>query len=206
MSPVKMNATLWGQDPPSIYRGKPGPEVDAAWKDLTAEHAIPISADEVKKLGKDPKTAVKFPESFGYGSDAYVAQVDVFHQIHCLDALREEMHRNYYSGLPSSSRNTMQKVHINHCVHVLLQNLLCESSVDLITYNWMEGLHFPFPDFDLTHQCRSFEALLDWQHDHMVDGRLYETISKPDDVVPLRPPHQLIYDIFTLNKGIFKPI
>ncbi len=72
-----MHATLLGEDPPSIYRGKPSPEVDAAWARLSASHAVPITKDEVKRLGKDPVTAAKFPESFGYGDDAYVAQIDV---------------------------------------------------------------------------------------------------------------------------------
>jgi hypothetical protein len=41
---------------------------------VAAELPIPITGDEAKKLGKDPTSAVKFPESLGYGPDAYVAQ------------------------------------------------------------------------------------------------------------------------------------
>jgi Mycotoxin biosynthesis protein UstYa len=199
--PIKVNATLWGQVPPSIYRGKPGPEVDAAWQRVAAELPIPITGDEVKKLGKDPTSAVKFPESLGYGPDAYVAQIDVFHQIHCLDILRHEIHSRYYFDRALGNRSAMQKTHLNHCIHVLLQNIICEANVDLVTYNWMEGLDSPFPDFDLTHQCRDFEAILDWHNEHMVESSVFATMAMPDDIIPLRPPPELIYDIFTPDKG-----
>ena len=110
-----------------------------------------------------------------------------------------------YEGYQSLPRSGMRKAHLSHCFYVLLQNLMCEASVDIVTYNWMVGQQYPFPDFNLHHQCRDFEAILQWRKEHEVDGALYETIRPPEDIVLVRPPKELIYDIFSLGKGILRP-
>jgi len=88
------NDTLWGtNETSSIYIQGPSPEVDAAWDYISAEKGpiITVSRDEAKALGRDPEVIVKAPKSWGMGDDAYPAQIDVFHEIHCLDMLRKEM-------------------------------------------------------------------------------------------------------------------
>jgi hypothetical protein len=47
---------------------------------------------------KNPSLAAKFPDSFGYGPDAYITKIDVFHQIHCLNKLRRSLQPNYGYG------------------------------------------------------------------------------------------------------------
>jgi hypothetical protein len=89
-----MNETLWGSnESASIYIKDPSPEVDAAWDHIAADAGpiITISSDEARRLGRDPATIVKAPHDWGFGNDAYPAQIDVFHEIHCLNMLRKEM-------------------------------------------------------------------------------------------------------------------
>ncbi|RYP58966.1 hypothetical protein DL770_010309 [Monosporascus sp. CRB-9-2] len=88
---VVTNGTLYDTNPPSILRMRTGDEADAEWHRI-GDHAWPlvISADDVRALDKDPEVAVRIPEELGYGSDAYIAQTEVFHHLHYLDMLRRE--------------------------------------------------------------------------------------------------------------------
>jgi hypothetical protein len=72
----------------------PSPEVDAAWNWLSGEDVqlVTVSREDIVKSGKDATLAVEAPPSWGLGKDAYIAQVEVFHQIHCLNELRKELH------------------------------------------------------------------------------------------------------------------
>lgn len=89
-----MNRTLWAMDEStSIYIQDPSPEVDAAWEYISAyaKPIITIDRAEVTALGRDPDVIVKAPDEWNMGDAAYPAQINVFHDIHCLNMLRKEM-------------------------------------------------------------------------------------------------------------------
>lgn len=88
------NHTLWGDDEnTSIYIQDPSAEVDAAWNHIAADASpiLTVNSEEAIRLGRDPDVIVKAPNDWGFGEDAYPAQIDVFHQIHCLNMIRKEM-------------------------------------------------------------------------------------------------------------------
>ncbi|OKL62642.1 hypothetical protein UA08_01389 [Talaromyces atroroseus] len=179
----KMNATLLDT---SIWRQPPSPEVDAAWNRIQTREAVVISREDVLAMGKDPADAVKWPESFGFGADAYVAKLDVLHQIHCLNTLRMNLRNNfdyYYgaefpSGMPTDA---FHDLHVTHCVHVLLENLMCSGNVDLYTHTWIDAQTHPYADFNINHTCRDFDAILAWQDEHAVPMEKISEVTRPDD-------------------------
>ncbi|ODA76938.1 hypothetical protein RJ55_07454 [Drechmeria coniospora] len=192
---VRFNGRL--HDNTSIYRLDPSPEVDKAWDDISAEGFEVITVDEAAVLqsGKSPRLSVKAPESWGLGDGAYLAQVDVFHQIHCLNELRKEIHFDYYYGgdgrLNGTSRPADHLHHKKHCIHMLLQNLMCHADVDIITHNWVHYEHInqpnrpyaePFADFNLVKQCRNFDALLEWTRKNALDklAERWHGLEKPE--------------------------
>lgn len=65
----------------SAWKGEPGPELDSLWHRVGQVGIMSITADEVRRLGKDPDYVVKVPEDLGGG---HVASVEVFHHLHCL--------------------------------------------------------------------------------------------------------------------------
>ncbi|KAI1130496.1 hypothetical protein F5Y10DRAFT_263188 [Nemania abortiva] len=76
----------------SIARLPPGPETDAAWERFEKIRTVVISKSDVEMMGKDPITAATFPdEHWGFGEDAYMGQLDIVHQLHCLNALHTEL-------------------------------------------------------------------------------------------------------------------
>jgi hypothetical protein len=124
---------------------------------------VPSSA--ITQSGKDVSFSVKAPESWGKGSGEYLAQVEVFHQIHCLNELRKEIFYDYYYN---AQPDDIHRAHKAHCIHIILQSLMCIADVGIIQHNWvhnrklMEPQTRPFPDFSTEKTCRDFEAILEW--------------------------------------------
>jgi hypothetical protein len=76
-----MNATLFPGQNPGFARQYPNPEADAIWDKFELLKTVPITKEDIIKLGKDPESVAKFDDPYwGLGDDAYMAQVDVFHQ------------------------------------------------------------------------------------------------------------------------------
>ena len=61
---ITINGSL-NNDPWSIYRAQPSPEVDSAWEKIAIIQYFPITEESVRRLGKDPKHAVRVPTSWG---------------------------------------------------------------------------------------------------------------------------------------------
>ena len=186
LTTVPINGTLLNTQPQSIFRQDPSPEVDAAWERFAAVGSTSVSSEEVLKLGKDPTRTAKFPPDFGLGDDAHIAEIDVFHQIHCLDYLRREANYDYYFADKHLEGTALERhqTHTTHCVYLLLQNLMCNANVDIITHHWVDVQKHPFPDFNINHQCRDFEAVLKWQEENVVDPVKYQTLRRPVDEEP----------------------
>jgi hypothetical protein len=87
-------------NPDHIYRLPPSPEVDAAWDRITDIGMYPISREDIVKIQKNPDISIIPPEFWGMGNDEhgepnYFMEIDVFHQLHCLNALRKGLIHNY---------------------------------------------------------------------------------------------------------------
>ena len=182
---ISRNGSFTNPPHPSIYRQPPSPEVDAAWARLGNINPIPMTSEDVQRRGVDPLTTAKFPASFGFGDDAHIGRLDVFHQIHCLDALRREIYFDHYYGgkfindIPTPSH----QAHLGHCLEIVLQALMCSASVEPIVHYWVDIQQVPFPNFNDKHICRDFDAILNWQEDHSVDVSYFaSTVRKPYDV------------------------
>lgn len=156
------------RDNTSIWRQPPSPQVDEAWDHISGEkfQLITVSERDILLSAKDPSTALRAPTAWGVGDDAYIAQVEVFHQIHCLNELRKEMYRDYY--YPHQSKSEVHHSHKAHCIHMLLQALMCSSDVGIITHNWVHNERVPAPktrpmaDFNVEKKCADFDGLLEW--------------------------------------------
>lgn len=148
----------------SIYTGPPSSDVDAAWDLLGNLDPVAITAEEVVALGKDPATAARWPESFGLGSDAYIAAPNAMHQIHCLDWIRRDLDFDHYYGerFLDGKRPNLHRFHTQHCMYVLMKQLTCRPSTEMFVFEWVEGNLAPFPDFNVHETCVDFEAVLNW--------------------------------------------
>ncbi|KAK4158884.1 hypothetical protein QBC43DRAFT_348318 [Cladorrhinum sp. PSN259] len=149
---------------PSPYRGPPSREVDAAWNRISIVRPLDlkISKEDFHTIGVNPDTAaVNAPEHGG----GYFMVPEFTHQLHCVNLLRKASHFKYayYKAHDPDFRDNEEtfKVHLDHCVEMLRQFVMCHADVTIVTAHWIEQRAKPWPDFNTKHVCRDFEKVLD---------------------------------------------
>ncbi|KAI1845062.1 hypothetical protein JX265_008353 [Neoarthrinium moseri] len=190
----EINGTMWDLD--SIFRQLPGnPEGDAEWERVTALSLITFKAEQLKKMGRNPREAAKVPPEWGHGDDEYVASLDVQHLLHCLWRLRAYIFFPYYFepdlGPGSNTMNMpwQHKAHCLHCLDVILQDLRCRPNVVVNTWEFIDGAQRPFVDVRNKVQCVNHNAILDWQKKKTyLSMEDYQALrSRPDSVFQIKP-------------------
>lgn len=196
-----VNGTLFpNSNPPSIWRSPPSPAVDKAWEDIANTDIFAISRADILSLGRDPEVITKVPSSYGFGEDIYFAELDGQHHLHCLMMIRR------YAYLPQyfpeyESMNKMpvfHKNHLNHCVDILRQHLLCTFSTDIITYRWTQNQPLPQPDFSIEKVCRNRDDIQGWLDKRWtelpltVDQRV--NVPRPDNLAEIELPSNHYWD------------
>ncbi|KAK5627823.1 hypothetical protein RRF57_003538 [Xylaria bambusicola] len=91
-------------------------------------------------MGKDPLKVPKYEDKhWGFCYDAYVGDLDVFHQLHCLNTLRQYAYADYYNltAINASDESSVMALHVNHGVDILLQEIQCSGNVRFITSGWL---------------------------------------------------------------------
>ncbi|KAG2038079.1 hypothetical protein BDR03DRAFT_1091496 [Suillus americanus] len=178
---IRFNGTL---GTPSIYRGPPSPEINAAW-DRISLNARPIrmTLEQLLRTGEKPSPSMAgYPDEHGGG---YMASVEVIHQLHCVDMIRraswgEQDHSTSHEFLPEVFR----RIHLDHCIEMLRQNLMCRGDVTMLTYDWAKGTEGPLPNFNTPHRCRNFEKILDWVDEHSPKARVVRLENTVDLTSP----------------------
>ncbi|KAG2346640.1 hypothetical protein BDR05DRAFT_997586 [Suillus weaverae] len=182
---VKFNGSFGAT---SIYRGSPSPELDAAW-DRISSNARPIrmTLEQLLRTQEKPSPAMaRYPDEYGGG---YMATVEVTHQLRCLDMLRRASWGDHYYD-PGNVHESPEefRTHLDHCIEMLRQFTMCTGDVTMITHDWVEGRTSPFPDFNVHHQCRNFDKVLNWIDEHRVFVPESEMVRLDDNANLPSPP------------------
>ncbi|CAG7562013.1 unnamed protein product [Fusarium equiseti] len=146
-----------------------GPEVDKAWEHITYDVGDQmITRDELDNLGLDPSSlTIKDPKT---GKKGYRVGMQVFHQLHCLNLLRQSTYREYYShtGGDIDVDHEDLRGHLDHCIEFLRTNLMCQSDTGVFAFKYYDGFEGHWPDFSTPHTCRNFSAIREWAFEHAV--------------------------------------
>ncbi|KAK7421987.1 hypothetical protein QQZ08_009708 [Neonectria magnoliae] len=146
-----------------------GPDVDKAWNYITYDVGDQmISRDELDRLGLDPASLnVKDPRT---GEEGYRAGIQVFHHLHCLNLLRQDSYKEYYSehGGDIEAEPEDLRGHLDHCIEILRVALMCQSDVGVYTFKYYDGYKGHWPDFSTLHTCRNFDRIRDWAFEKAV--------------------------------------
>ncbi|KAL3420100.1 hypothetical protein PVAG01_08599 [Phlyctema vagabunda] len=150
----------------AVYDGPPTGKANLMWHELMDVGIMSLSEERARSL--------QIPTAKASDSDQTpLVQLDVFHQLHCLNALRK-----FVFAKPTREESDWSKelVHINHCIDQLRQSLMCHSDLSII-------YHVPRPpkekspqlptwkaNFSAPHTCRNFWALHDWAKKYNTSG------------------------------------
>ncbi|KAF7860756.1 hypothetical protein EAF04_008274 [Stromatinia cepivora] len=170
---------------PNKFRGPPSPEIDDAWDEITYPEGglVRISKEQLERINAS-EYAAEYTEEMGGG---YIAGVEVFHQIHCLNMIRKATYLDYY--LPRNAEwerdpDTM-RYHIDHCIDMLRQKLMCDPDVGMITYVWAKDWKQPLPDFNTVHMCRSYSKVINWAQENFVHNGNVSDIERAPGALEL---------------------
>ena len=105
---------------------------------------------------------------FTYDPDHYIVELDVFHQLHCLNMLRKLVYPDAYKmDLTSGSETAAENVfHMEHCYEQLRQSLQCSSDISTIFWEWSEKKQKMVGNVGTTHTCKNFDMIRQWAVDH----------------------------------------
>ncbi|KAH0563433.1 hypothetical protein GP486_002008 [Trichoglossum hirsutum] len=152
--------------------GDPNPSVDEAWNKWAFVKYASFSDEEFASMGMDMEGSAKFTPEYGGG---YIGFLEVSHHMHCLNVLRQALHRDYYEKPENihwaawlKDRKFTIKLHINHCVEMLRQNTLCNADVGVISHHWVKDIPDPFANFNTVHKCRDIGTVEKWIADRVV--------------------------------------
>jgi hypothetical protein len=134
-------------------------------KQIAATLFAEISASEARLL---PNKTVPLTDSDNH----HIVGLDIFHQLHCLDSLRQSLRSERYSN-PARREDGVMVVpqaiglaHWDHCIEVIRQNLMC--SVDISPATWeFKPEQGRMRTTTTDHVCRKWEPIKKWAEEHV---------------------------------------
>lgn len=184
---TKTPTTRGEEASPPLWHQATSPESDKYWEEnFMVSDMFLITAEDMRRLGKDPDKYVNIPEGWGYGDKRYLTRFDHTHQLHCLDALRRVVFAEH-NGINTTSPAEMN--HFEHCVWSILDYLRCHVTYDVYNYVWMDDFAQPVPDHTSRRQCRDMKPLMDFYVENSVhtDARIRYLTARPDKGDYIRP-------------------
>lgn len=164
-----------------VFNKPLSPEVTKAWSKLSYSRVLPVSSRYLRERGVDPAIGVKIPEEYGYGDDAYGASADTLHLLHCLNRVRKDVYHDYYFQTiwPDGEPSELHKYHSAHCIKILRQFIVCQSSMDLIPKIWREGEPRPVNEFSIGRKCGNFDGLWQYANEEGIDAEEFDELEAP---------------------------
>lgn len=150
-----------------------------------------ITPEELKRIDMpESSLKVKHPKT---GVEGYRVGLEVFHQLHCINLLRQVTYKDYYlelgngnfaGGQEELQMHTGTSLHTatelpltspDHCLEILRLNIQCSADVGVFTFYMLEGDPLPWPELNSWHTCRNFDAVRNWALDNSVGN-----MERPD--------------------------
>ncbi|KAJ7062079.1 hypothetical protein C8F01DRAFT_1284132 [Mycena amicta] len=158
------------------------PKLDMLWSDLYNFGISRITKEEAAQL---PNKTHAIPGDPGH----YIAELDVFHNLHCLNKVRMALDPDYYPDWRMSTSNNWIETqknateHVNHCVDWIRQSLMCAGDTSVIVWQWKNWANASLVQGNVAHTCRKFDKIQDWAKDRMLLKTYDPTVRIEDDIV-----------------------
>ncbi|KAI0530022.1 hypothetical protein GGR58DRAFT_525482 [Xylaria digitata] len=166
------------------FRGPPTPEIEAAWNQIWNLGGVEVPLDGPAQLGKPSENLVHINSDETRG---YSGMLEVFHQLHCLNLIRQYTWKDYYKDNlrewlnegdhhqfvdlnVSSHASVGDRMHVDHCIETLRLQLMCNADLTPMLVLKDESIALGSKaDFNVHHKCRRWDRLVAWQRTHTTD-------------------------------------
>jgi len=135
----------------------------------TSDNNLRVQKQDLEKANL---TSVPLKDNQG----GYLATLDVFHTLHCVNKIRKSYYSDYYHD-PNPLAD--QQEHFDHCIDLLRQVVMCHGDVSLHTYEWIDDYRWPWPSMKTEHQCRNWNKLMAWSEEHYIPSLTGPILSHP---------------------------
>lgn len=149
-----------------------------------SDENIAVSEEFMEGLSRK-ENGIRLPDGSGY-----LATIQVYHDLHCvvrvfkplpnrkLTIKQEQIHRwmyqgEYYPEGLSEKEHHDQFNHIEHCLELLRQSLMCNADMSIITLRWGHSQATPLANWTFPHTCKSWDAIENWASQRQVE-RIFE--------------------------------
>ncbi|KAH8832166.1 hypothetical protein DL96DRAFT_1525030 [Flagelloscypha sp. PMI_526] len=137
-------------------------DVDNAWLDLYSYGMSTLSKEEAGKLVDSTH-----PISVD-GKPQHIIQLAVFHQLHCLNMLRQSLYPGVYPPVPGEWQS--DPAHLAHCIDSLRQGVQCASDISPFVWRWHPEESRMKWNLEVSHSCRDFERVKEWAYPRRIRG------------------------------------
>ena len=73
------------------------------------------------------------------------------------------------SGSVKGKQNGANHRSTDHCIDTIRLALMCHGDIAVVTFGWEDGEVLPSPDFNIQHECRNWDNLLEWAKPRKAD-------------------------------------
>ncbi|KAJ7869753.1 hypothetical protein B0H14DRAFT_2726991 [Mycena olivaceomarginata] len=166
----------------SPFQIPPSPQLTQIWSDLYNFGVSRITKEEAAHL---PNKTHAIPGDPGH----YIAELDVFHNLHCLNKVRMALDPDYYPDWRiSTSKNyipTQKNAtdHVAHCIDWIRQSIMCHADTSVIVWQWDPQTNASIVKGNVAHTCRKFDKITEWAKQRVLVNAYDPTVHIEDDIV-----------------------
>lgn len=111
---------------------------------------------------------MRTPAKYGGGIEA---AVEIFHQMHCLNMIRQYTYLSSYTSPPPGFNISpdILRTHIDHCIETLRRSLMCTADITPMPIKAdPDAPTNASADFSTHHKCRKWTKLTAWMEENEV--------------------------------------
>lgn len=90
-----------------------------------ADHNIRVPKSDLDRINR---TSILLEDEEG----GHLVTIEAIHHLHCLNQLRQQIYHEYYYPDVSEWNSTKGFHHVDHCIDILRQVLMCQGDVSLL--------------------------------------------------------------------------
>ncbi|ORY67718.1 uncharacterized protein BCR38DRAFT_483326 [Pseudomassariella vexata] len=167
-----------------LFDGSANGGVGERWKGLYTPYMdVAITQQEAAQLGEQ---SVMIP-----GTDQYIVELEVHHQLHCLDSLRRALfpttpgqghqQNNSFSAEVEEDENddpgAHHPKHLDHCIDWIRQALMCWVDITPVSWAVDPATGLPEPQIPQQRTCRNWDLVQAWADGHRVSDDVLESFE-----------------------------